>query len=312
MAISVKKNSKIINFAIVGLGITSRYFIEAIKTNPQTHLISVCDIDEKKLLQMKSEKLVFHKNLNNILADDRINTVVVITPNHTHYKIIKACLRSNKNVICEKPLGINYNQTNKLINFADKKKLLLMTAFHRRYNKHLIKIKSNNDIKMINGRYLENIDQHTNCDNWLSDAKKNGGGCIIDNGINVIDAVRSLVGELELKEVSTGYIRKLSKRCDINSKLKFTFKNNGIFNLDLDWKYNGEIKDLSITYSNGEVSKVDFLKGFKEFKSSLKHEYFGVIVDYVNRLKKSNINKDIDSLKASRLIDEIYKKSARF
>lgn len=314
MVISAKKNNKKINFAVVGLGMTSRYFIKAIKNNPQANLISVCDVDENKRFQKIFKGVIFYNDLKNILSDERVDTVVVATPNYTHFKIIKECLRFNKNVICEKPLGVDYDQTKKLISTAYKKKLLLVTAFHRRYNKHLAELRSNNinnNIKIINARYFENIDQHTNCHNWLSDAKRNGGGCVIDNGINVIDTVRNLVGELKLKRVFMGYAGKPAYCCEVNAYLEFTFKKNGIFNLELDWKYNGETKDLTVYYSNGKLKHLDFLKGFKGFKSSLTHEYCGIIKDFIDKLNRKKISKDINSLKASKLIDEIYEKSAR-
>ena len=47
-----------------------------------------------------------------------VEWVFVATPNETHYEIVKKCLLKHKNVFCEKPLTLNYKDSEELFKLA--------------------------------------------------------------------------------------------------------------------------------------------------------------------------------------------------
>ena len=57
------------------------------------------------------------------LKKSNIKWIFVVTPNSSHYKIVKKCLQNKVNVFCEKPLCISYEKAKNLINLSKKKKL---------------------------------------------------------------------------------------------------------------------------------------------------------------------------------------------
>lgn len=79
------------------------------------------------------EKFNAHSNVKFICQkkDDflplinQVDWLVVATPNETHYSIVKKCLENNKNVFCEKPLCLTYQETKKLIDLARQKNVLI-------------------------------------------------------------------------------------------------------------------------------------------------------------------------------------------
>ena len=48
-----------------------------------------------------------------------VDWVVVATPDKTHYRIVKDCLSLGKNVFCEKPLTLTYEESEALYQIAD-------------------------------------------------------------------------------------------------------------------------------------------------------------------------------------------------
>jgi hypothetical protein len=60
----------------------------------------------------------------------------------------------------------------------------------------------------------------------------------------------------------------------------------------LDWAYEGERKDVIITFKDGTRCVVDMLADSPGFKSSLWHEYEGVIDDFCSRIELCKMRYD--------------------
>tara|TARA_B100001059_G_scaffold84097_1_gene82143 strand:- start:10966 stop:11631 length:666 start_codon:yes stop_codon:yes gene_type:complete len=72
---------------------------------------------------------------------DSIDWAFVATPNNTHYDIVKQCIMHRKNVFCEKPLTLTYEQSKELFDLADEYgvKLYVDDVFNYRTEKKHIK-----------------------------------------------------------------------------------------------------------------------------------------------------------------------------
>ena len=93
-------------------------------------LDTVCDIDEenrKKILDMYPGVKVTD-DLNEIINNKEITGVAVVTPSHTHYKIVKAMLEAGKNVYVEKPISTVAQEARDLSQLAHEKGLVLMVG----------------------------------------------------------------------------------------------------------------------------------------------------------------------------------------
>ena len=113
---------------IIGAGLWGRNIIRNFYNLGYLH--TVCDIDNENLKNVISD----YNNVNttndykNILNNPEIKGVVVVTPSHTHYKIVKELLEHGKNVYVEKPISTVANEALSLMNLADEKGLVLMVG----------------------------------------------------------------------------------------------------------------------------------------------------------------------------------------
>ncbi|RYY48121.1 MAG: oxidoreductase, partial [Chitinophagaceae bacterium] len=80
-------------------------------------------------------------SLEEMLADDAIDLVVVNTPTYTHYDFTKKALEHNKHVLVEKAFTATAEEAEELVRIAEEKKLLLGVFQNRRYDSDLKTVK---------------------------------------------------------------------------------------------------------------------------------------------------------------------------
>ncbi len=90
----------------------------------------VCDLDDENLAKVKEQypDIKTTKDFNDILNNDEIMGVVVVTPSHTHFKFVKAMLEAGKHVYVEKPISTVAQEARDLADLADSKGLVLMVG----------------------------------------------------------------------------------------------------------------------------------------------------------------------------------------
>ena len=113
---------------IVGAGIWGKNLVRNFYNLNNLH--TVCDMDEENLNRTKADfpEVNLTKNFDDILNSPEIDGVVIATPSHTHYKLVKAALNANKHVYVEKPIATTSAEAKELCNMADSKDLVLMVG----------------------------------------------------------------------------------------------------------------------------------------------------------------------------------------
>ena len=96
----------------------------------------------KNLAQEKYPAVKVFRTLEDMLADEKIELVVVNTPNKTHYDFTRQALIAGKHVICEKPFTVQASEAEALIQLAKKQQKKLAVFQNRRYDSDLKIIKS--------------------------------------------------------------------------------------------------------------------------------------------------------------------------
>jgi len=93
--------------------------------------------------------------------EDKIDFVIIVTPNNSHFEIARAFLKKGINVVCDKPLTLKVEEAEELINLAKKRDLLCCVTYtYSGYPmvKHAREIISRGEIgkiRMVMGEYLQ-------------------------------------------------------------------------------------------------------------------------------------------------------------
>ena len=114
--------------AVIGCGLWGRNIVRNFYNLGVLKL--VCDLDNDNIAKIKEmyPDLPVTKDLNDIINNPEITSVAVVTPSHTHFKIVKSMLEANKNVYVEKPISTVSDEAKALKELADSKGLILMVG----------------------------------------------------------------------------------------------------------------------------------------------------------------------------------------
>ena len=91
----------------------------------------------KKLKDITYVSLVLRKKNYSIKKIRDVDWVVIATPDTTHYKIVKDCIKIKKNVFCEKPLTKKFEQAKKLYDLAKANRVKLIVSDLSKYKKKI-------------------------------------------------------------------------------------------------------------------------------------------------------------------------------
>ena len=117
-----------INVGVIGYGYWGPNLVRNFMSNVNTNVSVVCDRDSSRLEKVKSlyptiEVCINYKELIN---NQKIDAVIIATPVATHFELAMMALQSNKHVFIEKPITANSSDALKLIEEANKRKLVLL------------------------------------------------------------------------------------------------------------------------------------------------------------------------------------------
>ncbi len=88
-----------------------------------------------------------------------VDWVIIATPDKTHFKIVRNCILAGKNVFCEKPLTLSYEESRLLFKQAKMRNVKLYVDDIQNYRQYDFQITDNNKIvrKKSGGGNLKNV-----------------------------------------------------------------------------------------------------------------------------------------------------------
>ena len=129
-----------------------------------------------------------------------LDAVAIATPNNLHRDLIEEALGAGCHVLCEKPLGMNYEETRRIYEMAAGSGRRHMTAFTYRfvpgmtYLKHLVDAGELGKIRHARFQRLQDWGEHAI--GWRQYKDRAGSGELGDMGIHRIDFAEHLLGPI--------------------------------------------------------------------------------------------------------------------
>ena len=147
-------------------------------------------------------------------SEDRIDFAVIVTPNATHYAASKAFLEAGFHVVCDKPLTFEVEESQELLELAQKNNLLFGVSYtYSNYTTvkqiaHLIASGAIGDILYVNGEYISEWlatraeDSGNKQAAWRTDPALSGkSNSVGDIGVHIENVVATMTN-LRIKKVN--------------------------------------------------------------------------------------------------------------
>jgi len=276
-----------IYFSLIGAGGIG--FVHAWAAKVVT--VSYCDLDPNSVVLngvynrtiSKAEALMHRfgfkyvtNNWRDIINDGATNAISVATANAFHEDPVIMAADKRINILCEKPLGINYDQAKRMYEKVNEAKVINSTALVMRFMPSVIfasnLINSGKLGKIYHYRAVVAHSRFVNPDlpiEWRMKKDIAGGGALADIGIHLIDLARYLIGEVkEVSAITKIFIKERKTR------------DGGTDYVDVD-----DAALMIMEFENGAIGSIEatrFGPGFQELDRIEIHGSNGMIRFYLD------------------------------
>ncbi|MBV9157548.1 MAG: Gfo/Idh/MocA family oxidoreductase, partial [Acidobacteriaceae bacterium] len=120
----------------IGLGARSKAHFRAFKDLPQARIVALCDLQSARIEETNAglpSKAEAYTDYHELLHDKNVGAVAIATPNYLHYQMALDVLRAGKDLVLEKPMGINYEQAKAIRAEAARSGRVLLVGMQRLY-----------------------------------------------------------------------------------------------------------------------------------------------------------------------------------
>jgi len=146
IAASPHKSGEPYKLGILGCGNRAKAHIAALNNVPQIEIAALCDVVEHKMDQ-RSELITRklqspprkYTDIDKMFAQEDLDAVAVVLPNHLHKMATIAALQAGKHVFCEKPMALTVADCNEMIAASEKAKRAIQIGTQRRHGEGFIK-----------------------------------------------------------------------------------------------------------------------------------------------------------------------------
>lgn len=190
------KNGKL-QASILGCGVIGNTHAKAILANSDlVELYAVCDFNLENAIEYQKKynaKKIF-SDMKEMLKDSNIDIVSICTPSGFHLEQAKACAKYKKHVLIEKPLDINTEKIDRMIEAFQGTDLKAEAVFqYRTYSgiqkaRELIKNGTMGRVLISNAYYKQyRSPAYYKSAGWRGTWEIDGGGCTMNQGIHILD-----------------------------------------------------------------------------------------------------------------------------
>ena len=128
-----------IKVALIGSGYWGKNFVRVLAEHGA--LACICDSDPDAVAPIAAKASVpLVASPSEVLADGRINAVVIATPAATHFPLVRQALAAGKHVLVEKPLALEIEDAHLLADLAQSRARVLMVGHLLQYHNGFLRL----------------------------------------------------------------------------------------------------------------------------------------------------------------------------
>ena len=188
---------------LIGAGRIGIVHAKAISSHADSELSAVADVVSENAVALANRYGSTVKSVDEILADDNIDAVLIASSTDTHCDLIEAATKAGKAVLCEKPVDLNLQRARDCLQNVSKQNKPVMMGFNRRFDPSFAALKAAADANEIGKSELLSITSFDPSPPPISYINVSGG-LFRDMMIHDFDMANFIMGELPVSIIAVG------------------------------------------------------------------------------------------------------------
>lgn len=192
-----------LNIGILGTGRIGQVHAASLMRLTDAKLVAVSDAIPSAAEALAAKTGATVMSSDEIIADAKIDAVIICTPTDTHYDLIYAAANAGKAIFCEKPVDMSADRIRALIEVVNQNNVPFLTAFNRRFDPNFANIAARiaegeiGDVEIVT---IMSRDPSPPPVSYI----KGSGGLFRDMMIHDFDMARFLLGEEPVQVFAVG------------------------------------------------------------------------------------------------------------
>ena len=250
---------KIWRIGIIGAGNIAAFHAKAVLSLENAALAGICGTNTDKVKSLATEyKCKIYDNVTEMLQDQDVDIVVIATPSGAHMEPAIEAAEYKKHVLCEKPLEINLERIDRMIEAHEKHGTRLGGIFNYRFNDAVRVLKGAVDAGRFGTITNASVyvpwwrsDEYYNS-SWRGTWKLDGGGALMNQSIHMIDMLQYMVGPVDSLQAYSATLGHPQIEVEDTSVAILKFKNKALGMIyGSTASYPGQFRRIEITGTKG-------------------------------------------------------------
>jgi predicted dehydrogenase len=235
---------KKINIGIIGCGYWGPNFIRNFIKIKGVNVKYICDIHNDRLTHIKElyPEISTTQDLDKVLKDKEVSSVVIATPAKTHYKLVKASLLNHKHVLVEKPITTKIKDAEELIALSKEYRKILMVGHTFKFNPGINALKELIDSKKL-GKIFYLYSRRTNLGPLRKDV--NAVWDLAPHDISILNYLLSKVPESISAKAEKYLAHNLEDVCFVSLR----FPKNILAHIHVSWLDPKKVREIVVVGS---------------------------------------------------------------
>lgn len=330
---------------VVGYGGMGGWHTKLLNQLNEFDLKGIYDIKDERSNVAEENGIKAYKSFEDVLSDKDVQLVTVAIPNDLHKDICIRAMKAGKNVVCEKPVSLNSDELQKMIDTSKECGVVFAVHQNRRWDHDYRTIKKIFDENTLG--HVFNIESRVHGSRGIPgdwrNKKAHGGGMVLDWGVHLLDQTMQIAGSRKLLSVYAQFSYVSNEECEDGFKILLEFEDDLKFHVEVgtnnfinlprwymtgengsaiinDWALNGKIvmvsdwenRDAVPVVTEAGLTKTMAPRTSETIKEYPLPEVSGDIKEYYRNIKatiegrEEQIVKNDEVMKVMRLMETVF------
>jgi predicted dehydrogenase len=215
--------------------------LECLAKKANIECIVACDVHPTALARIESDRILLHDDPLTLVEQFNLDSVIIATPNETHYELGTMFLNKGVNVFLEKPIATTFDDASSLVSTSVHEGKTLKSGFLLRFHPCIIdartQIRSGKIGAIQSIRYSKNVQRR-------GDEASHALDTLAIHGIDLAEFLLDGQTPLRISEV-------------VGSRtfcaLILEYPNQVEISIDVGWETEADVAELEVIGRNGQI-----------------------------------------------------------